>query len=96
VLRQGTRLLKVVISQTSCEEVKILEANIHVIKEMPKVNFQIDEMTFISKEKQNIYLYDIENETDISKFCKETNIVDFASRHPFVLILKEFQFSVLN
>lgn len=67
-----------------------------IVKDMPKVNFQIDEMTFISKEKQNIYFYQFECAKDINKLSMETNIVDFASKYPFLLILQEFQLSVLN
>ena len=63
---------------------------------MPKADFKIDEMTFISKWKQNIYFYEIENSTDINKLSLETNTVDFALKYPFVLILQKFQFSVLN
>ena len=63
---------------------------------MPKVDFQINDMAFISKVKQNIYFYELEFEKAIHKLSFETNIVDFASRYPFVLILQEFQFSVLN
>ena len=96
IFRHGRGFSKVVISQTSSEEISICDAMLDIVKDMPKVDFQIDEMTFISKEKQNIYFYEVEFAKDINKLSMETNIVDFASKYPFVLILEEFQFSVLN
>ena len=63
---------------------------------MPKMDFQIDELTFMSKLTQNIYFYKIECAKGINKISIETNIVDFTSRYPFVLIVQEFQYSVVH
>jgi hypothetical protein len=63
---------------------------------MPKHDFHIDEIIFISKLKQNIYFFELECEKDINEIPIDTNIVDFASKYPFGLIVQEFQFSVLN
>jgi hypothetical protein len=96
ILRQGTRLSEIIINKSICGEIKILKANKDFVKDIPKGDFKIDKMTFISKEKQNIYLYNLEYGKDIFTLSKETNIVDFASKHPFVLVLQAFRFSVLN
>ena len=90
IFRQGKRLLKVVFTQSSCDEVKLLGANIDAVKEMPKHDFQIDEMTFISKLNHKIYVFELECAKDINELSIETNIVDFAGRYPFVLIWQEF------
>ena len=81
--------------QKSADGCQILEENLKDVKDLPTGDFLTDGIHFISKRRNEILISKLDCQTEV-KISMESNIFDLTMKDQNVLILQDFQFSLLN
>ena len=74
---------------------QILEENLKHVKDLPTGDFLTDGIHFISKRRNEILIYKLGSKTEFN-ISLESNIVNLTMKDQNLLILQDFQFSLLN
>ena len=83
-------------SLESSKALIIVQENLNDVKDLPKGDFLTNGIYCIARTKHDIYFYKFGFETEVRNVSMEKNIVNLSMNDQHVLILQDYQFSVLN
>ena len=94
--RSGENLSKLSIHQEDVGQLRIVKENLKVVQNLFKGEFLTNGVYFITNTTHDIYFYKFGFENNIRKVSLEKNFVDSSMHDQHVLIMQDFQVSILN